>query len=102
MNAILKFSQTIKDSQSHAELTYNHILTRYQNLKNNQFCGHSVFLFQSRTGITVVVTGQGSVEVTDSSCSLGSDGLTHTNLRDILTWWAASLGDPPVGAGHRV
>lgn len=60
-----------------------------------------VYLFRSRAGITVAVTGQGSVEVADSCCSLGSDGLAHTNLQDILTWWAASLGDPAVGAGHR-
>lgn len=60
-----------------------------------------VELIQSRAGITVGVTGQGSVEVSDYGCSLGSDGLAHTNLQDIFTWWAASLRDPDVGVGHK-
>lgn len=30
------------------------------------------------------------------------DGLTHTNLQDILTWEAASLREAIVGAGHKV
>lgn len=34
-----------------------------------------------------------------SWCSLGSDGLTRTNLLDILTWWAVPHRDPAVGAG---